>query len=71
MSHYIHARLSQEEERLLDTLKALTGHSVSDLIKEGLRLIARRKMRSFKTAIEVAGSSVGKFSSARILTQKI
>jgi hypothetical protein len=57
---YIHARLSEEDCAVLEELKKSTGFSESELVRRGLRLIMHDVLPKH-SALEVAGSSVGKF----------
>jgi len=57
---YIHARLQKEDRILLEELKDSTGFSESELVRRGLRLVLR-EVKPKKTALQLAGSSVGKF----------
>ena len=68
---YIHARLGTEERALLEELKKSTGCSESELVRRGLRLILR-EVKPKKTALQLAGRSVGKFKkgSADLATNK-
>ena len=60
MKTYIHARLSEEDCAVLEDLKKSTGCSESELVRRGLRLIMQDVLPKH-SALEVAGSSVGKF----------
>ena len=60
MKNYIHSRLSKEDRIALETLKKATGHSESELIRHGLRLLYK-ELRTRSSALELAGRSVGKF----------
>ena len=60
MKTYIHARLSKEDRAVLEGLKKTTGHSESELVRRGLRLVLIELGRK-QSALELAGSSVGKF----------
>jgi hypothetical protein len=60
MKTYIHARLSKEDRAVLVKLKKSTGHSESELVRRGLRLI-EKELEGVPSALEAAGSSVGKF----------
>ena len=62
MKSYIHARLSREDRALLEELKRMSGHTESELLRRGLRLVSR-ELASQPSALEVAGRSVGKFKS--------
>jgi len=55
---YIHARLSKEERAALDALKRATGHSDSELVRRGLKLVAAEVKRP-RSALDLAGASVG------------
>jgi len=57
---YVHARVGKEDRALLDSLKRSTGRSESDLVRRGLRLVAK-ELRGRRSARELAGPSVGKF----------
>jgi hypothetical protein len=59
---YVHARVGKEDRELLDRLKHSTGRSESDLVRRGLRLVAKELGRT-RCACELAGPSVGKFKS--------
>lgn len=61
MKTYVHARLSQEDRVALEELKKATGRSESELVREGLRLM-RRQLEQEKSALQLAGKSVGKFA---------
>jgi hypothetical protein len=60
MKAYIHARLTIGDRALLDDLKKSTGYSESELLRTGLRL-AHKELGRKRSAIELAGSSAGKF----------
>ena len=60
MKGYIHARLTREDRMVLEALKKLTGHSESELVRRGIRMV-RDEMKKKPSALELAGSSVGKF----------
>jgi Arc/MetJ-type ribon-helix-helix transcriptional regulator len=60
---YIHARLTPKERALLEELKKTTGHSESELVRQGLRLIWH-EVRPKRSALELAGDSAGKFKKA-------
>jgi len=60
MKAYIHARLTKNDCEVLARLKKSTGHSESELVRRGLQLIDKELGRA-RTALETAGSSVGKF----------
>ena len=60
MKAYIHARLSKEDQAVLEELKKSTGRSASELIRRGLRLVFRELGRQ-PSAWDLAGRSVGKF----------
>jgi Arc/MetJ-type ribon-helix-helix transcriptional regulator len=60
MKTYVHARLSEEERAALEVLKKATGHSESELLRRGLRLV-RQELEKQGTALQVAGASAGKF----------
>lgn len=61
MKTYIHARLSEEDQAILEELKKSTGHSESELVRRGLRL-AQRELERGRSALQLAGASVGKFA---------
>jgi Arc/MetJ-type ribon-helix-helix transcriptional regulator len=61
MKTYIHARLSKEDRAFLDELKESTGHSESELVRRGLKLVLKELGRT-RSALELAGHSVGKFA---------
>ena len=60
---YIHARLSREERAALETLKAKTGQSESELVRRGLQLVAQQE-HAVRSALDLAGSRVGRFEDA-------
>jgi hypothetical protein len=60
MKTYVHARLSKQEQAVLDELKKATGNSESELLRRGLRLLLQEQ-RTTRSARELAGRSVGKF----------
>ena len=62
MKSYIHARLSPEDRALLEELKRMSGHTESELLRRGLRLVSR-ELAAQPSALEAAGRSVGKFKS--------
>jgi Arc/MetJ-type ribon-helix-helix transcriptional regulator len=57
---YIHARLGKNDRAALDELKKTTGHSESELVRRGLRLVSEQLGRT-KNALDLAGRSVGRF----------
>jgi hypothetical protein len=61
MKAYVHARLSREERKALDRLKAATGRSESELLRMGLRHAAEALDRA-ASALDLAGSSAGRFA---------
>lgn len=63
MSAYIHARLAKDDQAVLVGLKKATGQTESQLIRRGLRLMAKELTRQ-RSALELAGRSVGKFKNA-------
>ena len=60
MKPYVHARVGKEDRALLDRLKHATGQSESDLVRRGLRLVAK-ELGGRRSARELAGPSVGRF----------
>jgi Arc/MetJ-type ribon-helix-helix transcriptional regulator len=60
MKTTIHARLTEEDQSVLDSLKKTTGHNESELIRRGLRLLLKQQKRK-ASALDLAGESVGKF----------
>jgi hypothetical protein len=56
---YIHARLGEKDRSVLEELKKSTGHSESEIVRRGLRLVAQESRR--RSALAVAGRSVGRF----------
>ena len=60
MKTYIHARLGEEDRAALDRLKATTGQTESEIVRRGLQLVAQEE-RSRRSALELAGRSVGRF----------
>lgn len=63
MKNYVHARLGPEERKILRELKKKTGETESNLVKTGLRLVYQKEVQTRKSLLELAGDSVGKFSS--------
>ncbi len=63
MQDYVHARLGKEDRNILRELRKVTGKSTSSLVKNGLKLVYQQEVQHKKSALEVAGKSVGKFSS--------
>ncbi len=57
---YIHARLSKEERATLEALKKSTGQTDSEIVRRGLRLVAREE-RQRRSALDLAGRSVGRY----------
>jgi hypothetical protein len=64
MKTYIHARLSEEDRAVLEDLQKATGCSESELVRRGLQLV-QRELMSKRSALDAAGSSVGKFMKGR------
>lgn len=64
MKSYIHARLGKEDNAVLKELKNATGESESQIVRRGLRLM-REKLSGRRSALDLAGTSVGKFKRAR------
>jgi Arc/MetJ-type ribon-helix-helix transcriptional regulator len=60
MKAYIHARLTKHDRAVLQELKKATGHSESELVRRGLRLVLKELDRK-SSALELSGQSVGKF----------
>ena len=60
MKTYVHARVGKEDRALLNSLKHSTGRSESELVRRGLRLVAK-ELGGRPSARELAGPSVGKF----------
>jgi Arc/MetJ-type ribon-helix-helix transcriptional regulator len=60
MKSYIHARLGEHDRDTLDELKKKTGQTESELVRRGLRLVAREERRR-RSALDLAGRSVGRF----------
>jgi hypothetical protein len=58
---YVHARVGKEDRMLLDNLKRTTGRSESELLRRGLRLVAK-ELGEPRSARELAGPSVGRFT---------
>jgi len=61
MKTYVHARLGREDRAVLEELKASTGCSESEIVRRGLQLVAADERRR-RSALELAGRSVGRFS---------
>lgn len=63
MKSFVHARLNSNDMKLLENLRKQSGETVSELIKNGLRLLYAKAAKPFKkTALELCKSGVGKFS---------
>lgn len=60
MKAYIHARLGHDDRAVLEELKQSTGCSESAIVRRGLHLVAAEERRR-RSALELAGSSVGRF----------
>lgn len=60
MKSFIHARLGKADRAVLDELKKTTGHSESELVRRGLRLVSQEVGRR-TSALQLAGKSVGRF----------
>lgn len=60
MKAYIHARLGKQDRAVLEELKRSTGRTESEIVRRGLQLVAEEHGRR-RTALELAGRSVGKF----------
>ena len=60
MKVYVHARLSKEERAALEELKQATGQSDSDVVRRGLRLMAK-EAKGRRSALDLAGPGVGRF----------
>jgi hypothetical protein len=58
---YVHARLTREDRVRLDALKAATGQSESEIVRLGVKLAAEA-LAPARSAAELAGRSVGRFS---------
>ena len=57
---YIHARLSEEARANLEELKQATGQSESEIVRRGLRLLAK-EAKGRRSALDLAGPGVGRF----------
>jgi hypothetical protein len=57
---YVHARLDPAERADLDRLKRRTGRSESQLVREGLRLVAEQAGEG-RSALDLAGPLTGRF----------
>jgi len=57
---YIHARLGKADRAVLEELKKSTGHSESELVRRGLRLVSQELIQK-TSALRLAGKSVGRF----------
>jgi hypothetical protein len=60
MKTYVHARLGESDRVVLDRLKRATGHSESEIVRHGLKLLAEKSVAP-RSALELAGRSVGRF----------
>jgi hypothetical protein len=63
MKAYIHARLGPADRAVLEELKRSTGCSESEIVRRGLQLVTVEERRR-RSALELAGSSVGRFKKA-------
>ena len=63
MKAYIHARLGEHDRAALDALKETTGQTESEILRRGLQLVAQEE-RGRRSALELAGRSVGRFKKA-------
>lgn len=61
MKAYVHARLGDEDRAVLEELKAATGQTESELVRQGLQLVAQEARRG-RSALDLAGRSVGRFT---------
>ncbi len=61
MKTYIHARLTKDERAALEELKKASGQSESELVRRGLKLVARqvKKAKRPLSALELAGPLAG------------
>jgi hypothetical protein len=57
---YIHARLGEADRTTLEELRKTTGQTESEIVRRGLQLVAREERRR-RSALELAGHSVGRF----------
>ena len=60
MKAYVHARLREEDQIILDRLKRATGRTESEIVRRGLQLVAEAEDRR-RSALDLAGRSVGRF----------
>ena len=60
MKYYTHARLGDEDRAALNKLKVQTGQTESEIVRRGLHLVAQEE-RGRRSALELAGRSVGRF----------
>ena len=60
MKAYIHSRLGQDDQRVLQSLKASTGQTESEIVRRGLQLVAEQEGQR-PSALDLAGPSVGRF----------
>ena len=60
MKAYIHARLGADDRTTLEELKQSTGQTESEIVRRGLQLLAAKE-RQCRSALQLAGSSVGRF----------
>jgi hypothetical protein len=63
MKAYIHARLGPADRAVLEELKQSTGCSESEIVRRGLQRMAAEERRP-RSALELAGRSVGRFKKA-------
>lgn len=63
MKEMIQARLNKEDQELLKELQAATGETVSAIIKKGLQMVYQREVEATQNALDIAQTSVGRFSS--------
>jgi hypothetical protein len=57
---YVHARLGAKDRAVLEDLKRATGRTESQIVREGLWLVAKEHPTP-QNALQVAGRSVGRF----------
>ena len=63
MKNYIHARLNEEDRKILNELKRKKKTTESTLVRQGLKLIYQQEIENAKTALELANDLAGKYAS--------
>lgn len=64
MSSLVQARLDVEDRKILAQLKKTTKQNISNLVREGLRLLYREKITKSQSAHDLVKDYAGKYVSA-------